>query len=110
LGRTRHGCLLAIRLGEISLQIIVALGIVWLFLKAHLAHAQKLELPAQFDYADDFSDGLALLRIGERTFYIDKNGKQVVTPKNMTLITDFPTASPESQKIENGDLSIGPEA
>jgi len=110
LGRTRHGCLLAIGLGEISLQIIVAIGIVWLFLEAHLAHAQKLELPAQFDYADDFSESLALVRIGERSFYVDKNGKQVVTPKKYDTYYGFSDGLARVTKDRNGDLSIGPEA
>jgi hypothetical protein len=62
---------------------------VGLFAVAGHVHAQKLELPARFDYADDFSEGLALIRIGERSFYIDKSGKQVVTPKKYDTYYKF---------------------
>ena len=67
---------------------LLLLALSGFLLEDQLAHAQKLELPAQFDYADNFSEGLALVRIGERSVYIDKSGKQVLpsfltTPRHL---------------------------
>jgi hypothetical protein len=38
----------------------------------------KLLIPAQFDYASPFSEGLARVKIGQKWGYIDKQGKLVI--------------------------------
>jgi len=35
----------------------------------------------QFDWVGDFSEGLAVIQVGEKQGYLDKNGKIVVEPK-----------------------------
>ncbi len=40
----------------------------------------KIVIPAKFDFADDFSEGLAGVGIGERYGYIDATGKFVIPP------------------------------
>ena len=44
------------------------------------AFSRKFEIPPRFDYADPFSDGVALVRVRENFFYIDKTGKVVIRP------------------------------
>ena len=45
----------------------------------------KFIINPQFDYADDFSEGLAAVRVGDRNTgkwgYIDKKGKFVINPR-----------------------------
>jgi hypothetical protein len=41
----------------------------------------KLAINPQFEEAGDFSDGLAIVRIGDRYGYIDKSGKLAIQPQ-----------------------------
>ena len=42
----------------------------------------KLELrPCQFDYASDFSDGLARVEINDKSGFVNKTGKMVIPCK-----------------------------
>ncbi len=47
----------------------------------------RLIIPFKFDFADDFSEGLAAVGIKEKTGYIDKTGKIVIPPR---FISGFP--------------------
>ena len=42
--------------------------------------AGKMVIPAQFDAAAGFWEGLALVRVGKKFGYIDKSGKYVWAP------------------------------
>ena len=37
----------------------------------------NMVIPAKYDGADSFSEGLAYVKLNGREFYIDKNGKEV---------------------------------
>jgi hypothetical protein len=41
----------------------------------------KIVIPAQFDGADNFSEGLASVKIGDKYGYIDSTGKVVIPPR-----------------------------
>ena len=41
----------------------------------------KIRIKPQFDIADDFSEGLAAVSIGEKWGFIDHSGRVVITPK-----------------------------
>lgn len=41
----------------------------------------KLVIPAQFDEAHSFSQGLAAVKVGSKWGFIDKTGKQVIRPQ-----------------------------
>ena len=41
----------------------------------------KIAINPQFDLADDFQEGLARIKLGDKWGYIDKNGKRVINPQ-----------------------------
>ena len=41
----------------------------------------KLVINPQFDYADDFENGLALVGVGNKFGYIDTTGRYVINPQ-----------------------------
>jgi len=42
--------------------------------------SKKIKIPAKFDYAGLFEDGSAIVRVGENTGTIDKNGNYIIKP------------------------------
>ncbi len=48
----------------------------------------KIIIPAQFERAEDFSEGLAIVKVGERFGCIDKTGKLVI-PARFNFISKF---------------------
>lgn len=51
----------------------------------------KEVIAAQYDYVYDFKNGVAKVRQGDRTFYIDLNGKEVAQPpKQDSLLSNEP--------------------
>jgi WG containing repeat len=47
----------------------------------YIDRAGKIAIPPKFDLAENFSDGLALVKTGEKFGYIDRTGKIVISPK-----------------------------
>jgi hypothetical protein len=58
----------------------------WGFLDA----SGKEIIAAQYDYVSDFDNGVAQVMQGERTFYIDVNGKETVAPARKTKTFPYP--------------------
>ena len=50
----------------------------------------KLLIPAQFDFAYPFSEGLAFVKVGKKYGFIDKTGKMVIHP-----MFDYPDGNEE---------------
>lgn len=50
----------------------------------------KEVVAAQYDYVSDFENGVAQVMQGERTFYIDVNGKETVAPAKKTKTFPYP--------------------
>jgi serine/threonine-protein kinase len=47
----------------------------------YVNQAKKVVIPPQFDYAWDFSEGLAVVKIGKKQGYIDQTGEIVIPPE-----------------------------
>jgi serine/threonine-protein kinase len=47
----------------------------------YVNQAKKVVIPPQFDYAWDFSEGLAVVKIGNKQGYIDQTGEIVIPPE-----------------------------
>lgn len=48
---------------------------------SHLQWKRNSVLPGQFDQAEDFSDGLAAVRVGGKWGFIDRTGRVVIAPR-----------------------------
>jgi len=44
--------------------------------------ANKLVIQPQYDYADSFNEGVALVEVGDKIGYIDRTGKYIWEPTN----------------------------
>src|SRR5262249_17761161 len=47
----------------------------------YIDRAGRIVIPPQFDYAWDFSDGLAPVEVGLKKGYVDKEGRVVIKPR-----------------------------
>lgn len=65
----------------------------------------KIAISPIFDYASDFSEGLAAVTIGDRVGYIDKTGKIVIEPQFgygsefMNGVAMIQTIDPATRKV-----------
>ncbi|PSO65063.1 MAG: hypothetical protein BRC36_04695 [Cyanobacteria bacterium QH_2_48_84] len=41
----------------------------------------EIVINRQFDYAGEFSEGLAMVKVGDKWGYIDKTGEMVINPQ-----------------------------
>jgi len=48
----------------------------------------QIKIPFQFDGANEFREGLALVRSGKKKVFIDTNGKEVIAPE-FDIVNDF---------------------
>lgn len=64
---------------------------------AYMNRSGKLITPFKFDYAENFSEGLAVVSIGDKWGYIDKQGNTTFNP---------PASSSTSQKTNDGTTTV----
>jgi hypothetical protein len=63
--------------------------ILLILLTTKISWAANFAIPPKFSYAGRFSDGVALVRLNDEWFYIDKSGKAVIKPQKFEKYEDF---------------------
>jgi WG containing repeat len=58
-------------------KFIISVGSKW----GYLGTDMQMAIPAQFDFAASFSEGMGPVQVGEKWGYIDKSGQIAVRPK-----------------------------
>jgi WG containing repeat len=71
----------------------------------YIDKAGKIIIPPRFDYARDFSEGLATVKIGDKAGCIDLNGK-IIIPPQFDSIGEFKNGLAEItlDRLENGKI------
>lgn len=75
----------------LNCRAIALFTIVMGFLQPSILNAQIYSIPPKFDYASSFSEGLAIVRVGNKYGYINPDGKLVIP------LTDYDNVYPFSE-------------
>lgn len=70
---------------------------------AYMNRSGKLITPFKFDYAENFSEGLAVVSIGDKWGYIDKQGNTTFNPPTSTTNNNVQNVSQEV--VDNVDVN-----
>jgi hypothetical protein len=63
--------------------------ILLILLTTKISWAANFAIPPKFSYANPFSDGVALVRLNDEWFYIDKSGKAIIKPQKFEKYENF---------------------